>query len=1090
LSTISLGNSIQYDSPCSAVALAVGLAEVREAGVVPVVAAGNSGFATGLGSPGCAPAAVSVGAVYDAAGGPYGWRSCNDMVAWPDKPTCFSNSASYLSILAPGYNVTAGGYSLSGTSQATPHVAAALAMMMAAAPGASVNETVDALRQSGLPVRDPRTGFTTPRLNLAAALAQITRTALVDTTAPTGTLLINNAVAPTWTSSSSVALTVLGRDLTGIAGMCISNSDSLDCPAFSPLTTSIPVWNLSSGDGPKTVRVWLQDNAGNVMKAPASATIALDTLPPTGDVAINGGAAATRSLAVTLSLQAVDANGQSGMKMCLGTSAATCASTGSVIQAFASTVQNYQLPAGADGARTVWLRLKDQYGRGMPDQVSASIIYDTQPPTNAAVLINGGNSSTTASTSVRLSISADDAGSNVTRMCISNTASCTNWVPFAGSVNWTLAAGADGLRTVYVWCGDAAGNNMVNPVQASLTYDGSGPSGASVQINGGAAWASSSDVVLSIAASDYGDVEMCISDSNSSCTAFVPFAATAQWSLPPGEGQRSVFVTLRDWLGNSALSPVSASISVDGSPPTNGSLVINGGADWTNSPAVMLSVEADDSYSGLGSSCIANSNAVPCTEFVPLNSTRIGGSDRHAAAVVWSLAPSDDGAKTVFVTLRDRSGQQMAAVLSASIGLDQTAPSSVRLLINGGAAFTKQPNVTLSVTGYESDYSGVTEMCVTNSNATACAEWVPFAPVVAWALEGGEGRRAVFVTLRDRAGNSMPSPVSASIAINEGPPSHVQVTLNSGARFALSPIVSLVIAPSDARGITDMCISNQQFDGPDGCSPFQPYQASLEWTLAPEGEGLRTVWVTLRDSAGEAMPSPANASIIVDLTPPTDGLLEINSGAVATADPNVQLLLAARDAASNVTSVCIQESASVEPAVAAAACAPWVPYSRSKPLRLPGGPGLKAVRVFFADAAARVTPQATQANIWYDPTPPTMPSRRKAGLVASIITNTSVTLSWAPAAAASDGAGSGVAAFTVSWRQSSSAPLVNCKPEPSPRVGRAPIPAGRIMQQGLVSGVTITGLTPNKVHAFRLCAHDFASNTAKGVTLTARTRKK
>lgn len=78
-------------------------------------------------------------------------------------------------------------------------------------------------------------------------------------------------------------------------------------------------------------------------------------------------------------------------------------------------------------------------------------------------------------------------------MCISNSyidtgmLPCSPFIPFAGVINWTLATGDDGNRTVYVLLRDNMGNTVVQAASDSITYDGSAPVNVSVVVNGGTA---------------------------------------------------------------------------------------------------------------------------------------------------------------------------------------------------------------------------------------------------------------------------------------------------------------------------------------------------------------------------------------------------------------------------------------------------------------------------------------------------------------------------------------------------------------------------------------------------------------------------
>ena len=140
---------------------------LRSAGIATVISSGNSGSSTGISAPGCISSAVSVGSTTDGSNG-----------APPiDNISSFSNSASFLNLLAPGQSITSsvpgGGANtfstFAGTSMAAPHVAGAWALLKAAVPSASVTQVLNALSTTGLGILDTRNGITKPRINVAAA---------------------------------------------------------------------------------------------------------------------------------------------------------------------------------------------------------------------------------------------------------------------------------------------------------------------------------------------------------------------------------------------------------------------------------------------------------------------------------------------------------------------------------------------------------------------------------------------------------------------------------------------------------------------------------------------------------------------------------------------------------------------------------------------------------------------------------------------------------------------------------------------------------------------------------------------------------
>ena len=143
-------------------------------GITSVASSGNDGAGNGLGMPACTPEAVSVGAVYDTnVGGISYANGCSDTTTTADKIACFSNSASFLDLLAPGALITAAGSTYSGTSQAAPHVSGAIAVLRAAYPLESLSTTLSRLTSRGIKITDPRNGVTTTRIDLLAALGAV-----------------------------------------------------------------------------------------------------------------------------------------------------------------------------------------------------------------------------------------------------------------------------------------------------------------------------------------------------------------------------------------------------------------------------------------------------------------------------------------------------------------------------------------------------------------------------------------------------------------------------------------------------------------------------------------------------------------------------------------------------------------------------------------------------------------------------------------------------------------------------------------------------------------------------------------------------
>ena len=222
---------------------------LRAANIATVVAAGNAAMADAISFPGCISQAISVGSTTK-------WNGISS----------FSNSASFLSLLAPGSSILsslpAGAYGYtSGTSMAAPHVAGAWATLKSAKPTATVSEILTALTTGGLPITDSRNGIAKPLIQIGDTETQLGALGVllgrptpsgapVVSISPTDLLAKEAGLDPaaftvTRTGNTSAALTVqygvTGKATPGADYVALSGTITIPAGATTALITVTPL---------------------------------------------------------------------------------------------------------------------------------------------------------------------------------------------------------------------------------------------------------------------------------------------------------------------------------------------------------------------------------------------------------------------------------------------------------------------------------------------------------------------------------------------------------------------------------------------------------------------------------------------------------------------------------------------------------------------------------------------------------------------------------------------------------------------------------------------------------------------------------
>jgi hypothetical protein len=312
---------------------------------------------------------------------------------------------------------------------------------------------------------------------------------------------------------------------------------------------------LSSSNGKKSIHLRVKDLAGNIAE-PVSDSIILDTtLPEIHSISLNTGNKYTNSILLDIKLDCYD--------MLSGIDEMSFSFDGLSWTNWEPYMQDISIfiPLG-DGTKNIYFKVKDSAGNE-GEITSKSIIFDTTPPQDLEMLIQGGEKYTDKQ-EVQLQLNTVDTLSGIDRMSFSlDGITWTAWEGFSLDKTFTLTS--EGVNTIHFRVSDKAGNTA--EISDQIIFDETPPHSLYIFINNGAKTTHSPILILEHVALDdlSGVSKLSYSQDGYTWTNWQEYSSINQMELPKVMGEKTIFFRAMDHANNIA-DPVSASIYLETEP--------------------------------------------------------------------------------------------------------------------------------------------------------------------------------------------------------------------------------------------------------------------------------------------------------------------------------------------------------------------------------------------------------------------------------------------------------------------------------------------------------------------------------------------
>lgn len=191
----------------------------------------------------------------------------------------------------------------------------------------------------------------------------------------------------------------------------------------------------------------------------------------------------------------------------------------------------------------------------------------------------------------------------------------------------------------------------------------------------------------------------------------------------------------------------------DNRPPEELTIKINNDDEFTNSNSVSLTLHSIDLGAGISNMAFSIDNIV-WSPWEPFNTAKT------------YFISNVEGAKKIYFKVDDKIGNIAQPVFDIII-LDRTPPYSLFIWINNGTSETNSTSVTITINASD-ELSGLYQMRFREGKSN-WSSWEFFQETWIYDISAGDGKKTIYIMVKDRAGN-IAEPVSASIILNTSIP--------------------------------------------------------------------------------------------------------------------------------------------------------------------------------------------------------------------------------------------------------------------------------------------------------------------------------